>query len=546
MAEINEWQTVAGNNNDAPPDGFPENMPYSDVNNSSREVMAVLARAYQDTSGALDSTGTDDIVINTTGTYSAYFQGLNIGFRAGGTNTGPMTIQLNALPAVGFVNTAGGPMQASSIVQGLVYFAVFNGSQFQLISNGFTFPGGNPGLFSAALPTVTPALDDRIPLTDTSDGSAPKFADVQDFLTLTTSPYTLTDPPAVPEGVDRFPFQDVSDGNARKIATLAQIIDAGNVLFRTNDASETPALGDLVSFQDVSDSNAARTAPVTDLLAAAYATAASPAIDDVISFQDTSNSNLFRTSTIGNLFNAFGTIREVQFRTLTVSGTYAKPTNLVAALVIVIGGGGGGGGTVGPGDLPSNRIEAGAGGLSGAMALRIYTDAELAASTTYTVGAGGAGGTPVSGSSFEGGDGGISRFNIPVAGTGPAIDVGGGQGGSTRGFSTSFANTSFIQSSSTVATASGGVINLSARAGSPGMLAQEPVNAVGGNGGDSLFGSGGRGGNVIASTTAENGSDATGFGAGGGGGAAFNTGLGVSATGGDGAQGAVIVIEFRS
>lgn len=40
MSTIKNWSTTAGNNNDPSPDGFPENMAPSGVNDSAREVMA--------------------------------------------------------------------------------------------------------------------------------------------------------------------------------------------------------------------------------------------------------------------------------------------------------------------------------------------------------------------------------------------------------------------------------------------------------------------------------------------------------------------------
>ena len=46
MAYTN-WNTTAGNNNDAAPDGFPEGMPASAVNDSARQLMADLA-AFRD------------------------------------------------------------------------------------------------------------------------------------------------------------------------------------------------------------------------------------------------------------------------------------------------------------------------------------------------------------------------------------------------------------------------------------------------------------------------------------------------------------------
>lgn len=542
MAEINDWEPQEQNNQDAPPNGFPEGMEYSDVNNSAREVMAVLARFYRDENGSLTATGINDLTFTTNAAYPLLYQGLRIGFRATNTNTGAMTIQLNALSAAPFLNTAGAIMQAGSIAAGLVYFAVYNGSAFQLISNGFTFPGGNPGLFSAALPTVIPALDDRVALTDTSDADNPKFASILSVNQLINSPYTLTDPAETPEGLDRFPFQDISDANNTKTATANQIAAAAGLLFRTSDTSGAPALADLLSFQDASDSNAARTTTASNLFNLLFSqSAVAPASADILTLQDASDSNNIRTSTVGSLLGAFNVFAGVNLVVNTTSGTYNKPSNLSHALVIVIGGGGGGGATPGPGNLPDNFIAAGAGGVSGAVSVYLYSDAELAAATTYVVGTGGVGGTPAS---FTGGSGTISRFNFPAAGTGPVMAAGGGAGGTSRQFNTASEDFILTQSSSLTPTGSGGSINVPGKRGSPSIVNDFPV-AVGGNGGDCLFGSGGRGGEIITATRTDAGAAGGGFGGGGGGGAAINpTGLPTSANGGAGAGGAVIILEF--
>lgn len=47
MSDIKDWSTVAASNNDSPPDGFPEGMAPSTVNNAAREVMASV-RVYYD------------------------------------------------------------------------------------------------------------------------------------------------------------------------------------------------------------------------------------------------------------------------------------------------------------------------------------------------------------------------------------------------------------------------------------------------------------------------------------------------------------------
>lgn len=46
MSDIRDWSTVAENNSKTPPDGWPENMAPSDVNNTARENMAAAKRAY--------------------------------------------------------------------------------------------------------------------------------------------------------------------------------------------------------------------------------------------------------------------------------------------------------------------------------------------------------------------------------------------------------------------------------------------------------------------------------------------------------------------
>lgn len=46
MSDIKDWSTTATQNNDSPPDGFPEGMAPSAVNNSAREVMASVREYY--------------------------------------------------------------------------------------------------------------------------------------------------------------------------------------------------------------------------------------------------------------------------------------------------------------------------------------------------------------------------------------------------------------------------------------------------------------------------------------------------------------------
>jgi hypothetical protein len=49
--DVREWSTTAASNNDAAPDGFPEGMPPSGVNDSARELMAATKAWYDTTYG---------------------------------------------------------------------------------------------------------------------------------------------------------------------------------------------------------------------------------------------------------------------------------------------------------------------------------------------------------------------------------------------------------------------------------------------------------------------------------------------------------------
>lgn len=57
MSDIHDWSTTAASNDDAPPDGFPEDQGPETVNNAARELMAAIKRLYQDINGSLTSGG---------------------------------------------------------------------------------------------------------------------------------------------------------------------------------------------------------------------------------------------------------------------------------------------------------------------------------------------------------------------------------------------------------------------------------------------------------------------------------------------------------
>jgi hypothetical protein len=99
MSDVQTWSTTAASNNSAAPNGFPEGMPPSGVNDAAREVMAAVARYREDTDGVNTSSGTDTITLASSRTMTAYAQGDMYTFKAGGTNTGATTLNVDGLGA---------------------------------------------------------------------------------------------------------------------------------------------------------------------------------------------------------------------------------------------------------------------------------------------------------------------------------------------------------------------------------------------------------------------------------------------------------------
>jgi hypothetical protein len=93
MSEVFDFSTTAASNNSAAPDGFPENMAYSDVNDAARELMAAIARDVEDGRGALATTGTaPDYALNSSRDVSGgYANGQVFGFRCHSGNSGAAT-----------------------------------------------------------------------------------------------------------------------------------------------------------------------------------------------------------------------------------------------------------------------------------------------------------------------------------------------------------------------------------------------------------------------------------------------------------------------
>ena len=169
----------------------------------------------------------------------------------------------------------------------------------------------------------------------------------------------------------------------------------------------------------------------------------------------------------------------IQTQYFTGSGTYTPHADTTKLKVTVVGGGGGGGGT----GSSTGYIHSASGGGGGGTAIEDFAIGDITSTVAVTVGTGGAAGSSSGG---NGGTGGTSSFGAYCSATGGGAGLGisgdsylkreGGAGGS----------------------GSGGDLNLSGQQGQDNFdnngLNGSYVLRIGGDGGNSIFPGGGRGG----------------------------------------------------
>jgi len=212
-----------------------------------------------------------------------------------------------------------------------------------------------------------------------------------------------------------------------------------------------------------------------------------------------------------------------KLQVFTVNGTYTPTTGMTACLAILIGGGGAGGGAP---LTAGGQVSLGGGGGSGALVLSMLTAAQVGASQSVTIGAGGTG---VSGAS--GGDG-----TYTTLGAGPLVRASGGGGGLFQG---PFALTQTCAGGiGAFGATSVGDVKAGNRPGFPSWADSNgtPTGMYGliGNGASSFLGGGGMSG--------EGSSSAPGYGGGGHG--SVNPPSTAATTGQDGGVGIMLILEF--
>lgn len=129
MAEINDLEIVDASNIGR----FPENQAPSTVNDGARALEGIIARWHLDTNGALAAGGTADVItLAANQTLTALTTGANFTFVASGNNTGAVTVNVDAIGAVGLKTVAGAALKAGDLVAGGIYNIRYDGTNYQL------------------------------------------------------------------------------------------------------------------------------------------------------------------------------------------------------------------------------------------------------------------------------------------------------------------------------------------------------------------------------------------------------------------------------
>jgi hypothetical protein len=137
MSNVSEWEISAANNTSPPPDGAPEGMPPSTVNDVMREMMAAVARWYQDSRGGLVSTGSGSAYVVATNAIHAALNDVSIlVFRAHTANTGAVTLNVDALGAKS-IRSGGAALVAGQIPTNSLVAVAYNPQidAFDLLTN---------------------------------------------------------------------------------------------------------------------------------------------------------------------------------------------------------------------------------------------------------------------------------------------------------------------------------------------------------------------------------------------------------------------------
>jgi hypothetical protein len=234
--------------------------------------------------------------------------------------------------------------------------------------------------------------------------------------------------------------------------------------------------------------------------------------------------------TVPDSYAGIGAIggRLIRKRIITASGTYIPTEGTKSIFVEGVGGGGSGGGADAVAGQTAISQSGSAGAYFGVSLTEDFDGAEI------VIGTGGAAPSP---GNNAGNNGAATTFTT----TAPSSTVFSASGGLLGSAGVSAASSSFYGPAAGAATPATGDIKIGGGSSEP-SFRNGATQGWTGNGGDSMFGKGGRGASTFGGNTSMTGAPGTGFGSGGSGGVCEGTGAAVA--GGKGADGVVIIYEY--
>lgn len=157
MVDISDpkWAESDPSNNGAAPDGVQGSYPPNTVAPILRSTRGALKRYWNRINAAYTTTGsaTAALLTYSTGPVS-YFKGERIAFWANATNTGAMTININALGAKSILRGNGSALVAGDITTGTFTELVYDGTAFRIVTSEQASPTFSGNLTVGSLTTA--------------------------------------------------------------------------------------------------------------------------------------------------------------------------------------------------------------------------------------------------------------------------------------------------------------------------------------------------------------------------------------------------------
>lgn len=240
MSNVSQWSTTDASNNSAAPNGAPEDMAPSSVNDVQRATMGAVRRWLQELAGDLTTAGTGNAyTVTTTNAHAALADVPLIAVEANRANTGATTLQIDSLTATAVTLTDGTALIGGEIENGGVYLFVYDGTNFQLL---------NPSARAVVKATST----DDVDLAGISgallvggDGTAAHAAHDANEIQAKAGPTTVANLSLNPHGGAILVGEAAANGNTNQLRNQNTLV-AGNQaspLTIQNDQDGAPALG---------------------------------------------------------------------------------------------------------------------------------------------------------------------------------------------------------------------------------------------------------------------------------------------------------------